>query len=88
MRKTLLILTTGLFVACVPMKQFRDMESQKKDAEQDLRQMTLKNEECSSRAKECEGSLKRANAKVDQLTTDTVRLYENLLAERQRIKDL
>lgn len=89
MNKTLLsIAVIGLFTACVPLKQFRDMESQKKATEQELEKMTLNHEDCLSRATECEGNLKRMKAKVDQLVGDTLRLFESLKNEQRRMREL
>lgn len=87
-KSLIIVFASALMVACVPLKQFQDMESQKKATEEELQQMTLNHEECQSRATECQGNLKRAKTRIDQLVADTVRLSGNVMDEQRRIREL
>lgn len=87
-RHLIAISAVALFTACVPLKQFRDMESRKNAAEAELQQKSVDLDDCQARARECEGNLKRSRAKVDQLVADTLRLYEAMTGEQQRIREL
>ncbi|MBN2165056.1 MAG: OmpA family protein [Marinilabiliaceae bacterium] len=88
MRLVFALFLLVFFVACVPMKQFQDVQLKNEELKMEMKQLSVESENNKVKAKELEGKLGRLQKQIDQIIQDTIRLAGRLQNEQDRVAEL